>query len=281
VIVDAHHHLWTADYAWLADDALTRIRRTYTVADLRPHLRSAGVDRTVLVEGGRCEAAETTGFLALAADTPQIAGVVGWAALTDVDLAATIAVHRAGYGGHLLVGIRDQVQGQADDYLDRPDVRAGLATVAAAGLVNELVVRVPQLAAVARAAEALPGSLFVLDHLGKPEVAAGREGLARWRAAVAPVAMRTNVVAKLSGLVTEADVDGWTVEHLRPFVDTAVELFGTGRLMFGSDWPVCELAASYEEVKDAVVTILGGTPGDVFGETAVSTYQLETQLETR
>jgi L-fuconolactonase len=275
VIVDAHQHFWTADYAWLADESLTRIRRDYTLVDLRPHLEAAGVDRTILVEAGRTEAAETTEFLELAADAPEIAGVVGWASLTDTDLAGTIATHRAGIGGHLLVGIRDQVQGQADDFLDRPDVRAGLAAVAEAGLVNELVVRPSQLASVARAARDLPDSRFVLDHLGKPAVSAGADGLERWRTAVTPVAGCPNVVAKLSGLVAEADWDHWTVLDLRPFVDTAMELFGTDRMMFGSDWPVCEVAAAYEQVKDTFVTILGGIPQDVFGATAVSTYNLE------
>jgi L-fuconolactonase len=275
VIIDAHQHFWTADYDWLAADSLTPIRRDYTVDDLRPRLAAAGVDRTVLVEAGRQDSAETAAFLALASRTPWIAGVVGWASLTDPDLAGTIAAHRDRPGGQLLVGIRDQVQAREDDYLDQPLVRAGLATVARAGLVNELVVRVSQLASVARAVRAEPESRFVLDHLGKPEVAAGADGLARWRAEIAPVAACPNVVAKLSGLVAEADWTHWTVEDLRPFVDTAVELFGTGRLMFGSDWPVCELAASYEQVKDAMVAILGGTPTDVFADTAVSTYKLE------
>lgn len=275
MIIDSHQHLWTADYAWLADPALARIRRDYGVEDLRENLRAAGVDRTVLVEAGRGESAETTEFLVTAAATPEIAGVVGWASLTDPALADVIAGHRAGAGGHLLVGVRDQVQGHPDDFLDRPDVRAGLRAVAAAGLVNELVVRVGQLPAVARAAGALPDSRFVLDHLGKPRIVAGAEGLAEWRAAVAPVAACPNVVAKLSGLVAEADWVRWTVEDLRPFVETAVRLFGPDRLMFGSDWPVCEVAASYPQVRKAIEAILGGTPDDIFQTTAISTYQLE------
>jgi L-fuconolactonase len=275
VIVDAHQHLWTADYAWLADPSLARIRRDYTVEDLRGNLRGAGVDRTVLVEAAREEAAETTEFLALAADTPEIAGVVGWASLTDPALADTLAGHRAGSGGELLVGVRDQVQGRPADFLDRADVRAGLRVVAAAGLVNELVVRVEQLPSVARAVAALPESRFVLDHLGKPPIARGADGLREWRVAIEPVAAATNVVAKLSGLVAEADWAHWTVADLRPFVDTAVELFGPHRLMFGSDWPVCELAASYAEVKDALVEILGGADPDIFAGTAVRTYGLE------
>ncbi|MFI6760054.1 amidohydrolase family protein [Micromonospora sp. NPDC050417] len=276
MIVDSHQHLWTADYAWLADPALTRIRRDYGIDDLRRNLREAGVDRTVLVEAARGEAAETTEFLATAAGTEEIAGVVGWAPLTDPALADTLAGHRTGTGGHLLVGIRDQVQGQPDDnYLDRPEVRAGLRTIAAAGLVNELVVRVEQLPAVARAAAALPEGRFVLDHLGKPRIVAGVAGLEQWRTLVAPVAARPNVVAKLSGLVTEADPGGWTVEDLRPFVTSAVELFGPDRLMFGSDWPVCELAATYRQVRDALEQILGGVPEAIFATTAISTYKLE------
>jgi L-fuconolactonase len=275
MIIDAHHHLWTADYAWLADPSLASIRRDYTVADLRTNLRASGVDRTVLVEAGRGDDAETTEFLALAGTTPEIAGVTGWSSLTDPKLGDTIAAHRAGPGGHLLVGIRDQTQGYPDDHLDRADVRAGLAAVAAAGLVNELVVRAPQLPSVARAAAALPESTFVLDHLGKPRVAAGAAGLREWRELIAPVAARPNVVAKVSGLVAEADWATWTVADLRPFVLAAVELFGTDRLMFGSDWPVCEVAATYAQVKDAVVDILGGTPADVFAGTAIRTYRLD------
>lgn len=273
MIVDAHHHLWTADYAWLADPSLAKIRRDYTVDDLRANLRAAGVDRTVLVEAGREEAAETTEFLAVAAATPEIAGVVGWAALPDPRLAEVIAGHRAGTGGHLLVGIRDQIQGRPDDFLDRPDVRAGLRAVASAGLVNEVVVRAAQLPSVVRAAAALPESTFVLDHLGKPAIAAG--GLEAWRPVIAEVAARPNVVAKLSGLVAEADWAHWTIGDLRPYVAAAVELFGPDRLMFGSDWPVCEVAASYVQVKDALTDILGGADPEIFAGTAVRTYGLD------
>jgi L-fuconolactonase len=274
VIVDAHVHVWTGDYAWLADPALHRIRRDYTVDDLGAVLAGAGVGRAVLVEAGREDDAETTEFLALADGVPEIAAVVGWASLTDPTLAATIARHRAGPGGALLRGVRDQVQGRPDDWLDRPDARAGLAAVADAGLVNELVVRAPQLPSVARAAAALPESVFVLDHLGKPAVRDGGRGLRAWRDLVAPVAARPNVVAKLSGLVAEADWDAWTPADLRPFVDAAVELFGPDRLMYGSDWPVLEVAATYRGVLDAVVDALGGTPDAVFRGTAARTYRL-------
>ncbi|MCY1137025.1 amidohydrolase family protein [Actinoplanes sp. Pm04-4] len=268
MIIDAHHHLWTADYSWLREPSLARIRRDYTVDDLRAALRGTGVDRTVLVEAGRGDLAETREFLRIAERTPEIAGVVGWASLTDPDLAATLAELRS----PLLVGVRDQVQAYADDHLDRLDVRAGLATVAAAGLVNELVVRPSQLPSVARAAAALPAATFVLDHLGKPPIAAG--GFHEWRELITPVAAQPNLVAKLSGLVTEADWTRWTAEDLRPYVETALDLFGPHRLMFGSDWPVLEVAATYAEVMAAITALLGGTPSDVFSTTAINTYGL-------
>jgi L-fucono-1,5-lactonase len=272
MIIDAHHHVWTADYAWLADASLAAIRRDYTVEDLRPHLRAAGIEATILVEAGRCEPGETAHFLALAAATPEIAAVVGWAALTDPALPERLAEHRDGAGGRYLAGVRDQIQAYPVDFLDRAEVRAGLRAVAAAGLVNEVVVRADQLPSVVRAADALPDSVLVLDHLGKPPIAAGTGALPGWRRSIAALARRPQVLAKLSGLVTEADWALWTVAELRPWVETALELFGPERLMFGSDWPVCEVAAGYGEVVEALTTILGGRPAEIFGGTAARTY---------
>lgn len=175
----------------------------------------------------------------------------------------------------MLVGMREHLRQQADDFLDRSDVRAGLRAVAANGLVNELAVRTEQLPSVARAAAALPDVVFVLDHLGSPWVADGDEGLAEWLSLIGPVAACENVVAKLSGLVTLAHWDRWVLDDLRPYVDASLDLFGTARLMYGSDWPVCELAAPYERVLNALVSLLGGLPVNVFSTTAISTYQLE------
>jgi L-fuconolactonase len=136
-----------------------------------------------------------------------------------------------------------------------------------------VVVRPSQLPSLARAAAEMPDSTFVLDHLGKPPVASG--DWKAWRDLVGPVAARPNVVAKLSGLVAEADWENWTAADLRPFVEIAVELFGTSRLMYGSDWPVLEVAATYRQVKDVLAELLGGLRPDVFGGTAIRTYHLE------
>jgi L-fuconolactonase len=287
VIVDAHHHLWRIEdgYGWLDDPDLAPIRRTFTPDDLRREVAAAGVDRTVLVEGGRCDPAEAAILLRYARDTEPIAGVVAWADPTDPGLVDTLAGYRELPGGARLVGIRPQVQGEPDPgYLDRPEVRAGLRTVAAAGLAFDLVIRADQLPGAARAAEAVPELRFVLDHLGKPRISAGAAGHADWADPLGTLAARPNVTAKLSGLVTEADWTRWTVADLRPFVATAVERFGPERLMFGSDWPVCLLAAGYGTVRDALVEALpplsAGERADVLGGTAVRTYRLARSTAT-
>jgi L-fuconolactonase len=278
-VIDAHHHVWTADYPWLADrPEFAPIRRDYGVADLRANLKEAGVDRTVLVEAAWGHPSETVEFLHLAGAVDEIAGVVGHVDLLDPALANTLARYTNHPRARFLVGVRDQVQGRPDpDFLARPEVIAALTAVAAAVPTFDLVVRLDQLPAAATAAAAVPGLTFVLDHLGKPQVRDGAEGLRQWWSAVAPLAKRPNVTAKLSGLVTEADWQRWTPDDLRPFVQAALELFGPDRLMFGSDWPVCELAATYTHVKDAVAEVLGGVDPDVFGGTAARTYQLGDQ----
>ncbi|MGI5215546.1 amidohydrolase family protein [Plantactinospora sp. CA-290183] len=281
MIVDAHHHLWRISdgYRWLDQPELAPIRRTFTPQELRREVTGAGVDRTVLVEGGRCDQAEAEILLRYARDTDVIAGVVAWADPTDPGLADTLAGYRELPGGELLVGIRSQVQGEPDpDYLDRPEVRAGLRTVAAAGLAFDLVIRADQLPSAARVAEAVPELRFVLDHLGKPRIRAGAAGHAEWAGPLGALAARPNVTAKLSGLVTEADWRRWTVTDLRPYVGTAVERFGPERLMFGSDWPVCLLAARYPQVRDALVRSLPPLSAQerdqVFARTAVEAYRL-------
>jgi L-fuconolactonase len=280
MIVDAHHHLWRPEhgYTWLDDPNLAGIRRPFTPDDLVAELAAAGVDRSVLVEGGRCHVDEAVEFLGYAADTAPIAGVVAWADVADPDVAATIQHFRRARGGDFLVGVRSQVQGEADpNYLDRSDVRRGLAAVAAADLAFDLVVRVDQVPSAARAAAALPELRLVLDHLGKPRIDQGATGLRAWHGAFADLAGNSNVTCKLSGMVTEAGPH-WTVEQLRPFVEVAVAEFGPERLMFGSDWPVCLLTAGYRDVRAALEEALPALPPEahmeVFGGTAARTYRL-------
>jgi L-fuconolactonase len=208
----------------------------------------------------------------------EIAGVVGFIDLLDPHLPSTLARYANHPRARFLVGLRDQVQGRPEPgFLARPEVIAALKTLAGTVPTFDLIVRVDQLPAAAEAAAAVPELQFVLDHLGKPQVRDGDAGLKAWREAVTPLAKRPNVTAKLSGLVTEADWERWTPDDLRPFVQAALELFGPDRLMFGSDWPVCELAATYTRVKDALTEVLGRYDTEIFGGTAARTYQLGEQ----
>ncbi|NGO09420.1 amidohydrolase family protein [Streptomyces sp. HC44] len=279
MIVDAHHHVWdlsVRDQDWITGPELQPLRRNFTVTDLRPKTRAADVGRTVLVQTITVPE-ETPEFLALAAESDLIGGVVGWTDLTRPDVTDELARLAELPGGAHLRGIRHQVQGEPDpEWLLRPDVHRGLTAVAEAGLVYDLVVLPHQLSACVKAAADQSGLTFVLDHLGKPPIASGAQE--PWAGAVRALAGLPNTVCKLSGMVTEADHATWTVDDLRPYADTVLEAFGPSRLMFGSDWPVCTLAATYAQVLETAVELTAGLSGsereDVFAGTATRVYGL-------
>ncbi len=279
VIVDAHHHVWdlsVRDQDWITGDALAPIRRNFSVGDLAPEARAHGVRATVLVQTVTV-AAETPEFLAVADGSDLVAGVVGWTDLTRPDVAESLAALRALPGGRYLVGIRHQVQGEKDpQWLLRPDVRRGLAAVADAGLVYDLVVMEHQLPACIEAAAALPQLTFVLDHLAKPSIAQGT--LEPWASRIRAFAALPNTVCKLSGMVTEAAWDSWTVRDLDPYAATVLDAFGPARVMFGSDWPVCTLAAPYGTVvaaaRQLTAELSDAERAEVFAGTADRVYGL-------
>ncbi|MFE0403216.1 amidohydrolase family protein [Streptomyces nigra] len=275
-IVDAHHHVWdlsVRDQDWITGPELKPLRRDFGLDDLLPEARATGVGRTVVVQTVTVPE-ETPELLALAERHELVAGVVGWTDLTRPDVAAELARLRELPGGGYLKGIRHQVQAEPDPgWLLRPDVRRGLTALEEAGLVHDLVVLPHQLPACVEAAARHPGLTFVLDHLGKPPIASGaREP---WESAVRALAALPNTVCKLSGMVTEADHARWTVEDLRPYADTVLDAFGPARLMYGSDWPVCTLAASYGQVLDAARALTGPTDHtQIFERTTVRVYGL-------
>jgi L-fuconolactonase len=278
--VDAHHHLWDVarrDYPWMDGAWADPLRRAFTTQDLSPLAAAHQIDATVVVQAVG-DPVETVELLAVASSTPLIAGVVGWADLTAPDIGRRVAQLRRGPGGDRLVGIRHQVEDEPDPrWLVRPDVGRGLRAIGQAGLVYDLLIRPAQIPAAIGVVGELPEVRFVVDHLAKPDIAAGMwepwaSGLARLAAA------GPNVTAKISGLATEADRRTWSTEQLRPYVRHALACFGPDRLMFGSDWPVCLLAAGYDAVVGTAETLLADLdPGErrgVFGDTARRVYRL-------
>jgi L-fuconolactonase len=268
--VDAHHHLWDPTrrtYDWMA--GLDPIRKTYTEADLRAVTPASA---TVLVQTVP-SVEETEEFLAIAESSSLVAGVVGWVDLTAPDVADRLAA----LDGRHLVGIRHQAQDEPDpEWLVRPEVVRGVHAVAAAGLTYDLLVKPAQHEAAIALADAAPGVRLVLDHAGKPAIADG--DYEPWARFLTAIAARPNVFCKLSGLVTEADWTTWTVEELRPYTDHVLASFGPERVMFGSDWPVCELAATYEQVYSAAETLTAelstSEREEVFAGTATRAYPL-------
>jgi L-fuconolactonase len=274
--VDAHHHVWDVsrhDYPWMDGPWADPIRRTFTVDDLAAVALPHGVRQTVVVQA-LADLAETRELLAQAASSPLVAGVVGWVDLTAPEVAATLAGLRAAPGGDRLVGIRAMVQDEPDpDWLRRADVGRGLRALADAGLVYDLLVRPAQLPAAVAVLNDHTDLAVVLDHAGKPEIAAGR--VQPWASLVAELAALPHVSCKVSGLVTEADHRSWTVGQIAPYVDRVATLFGPQRLLFGSDWPVCLLAADYGRVVELAERTLAGLPADdVFGGNARRIYRL-------
>ncbi len=275
--IDAHQHFWQLDlpfnHAWLDAPDLAPIRRDFLPEDLEPRIRSVGVDRTIFVQTQH-DVDENRWVLGLAGHHPSLAGVVGW-----VDLASEACERQLlEFKDHpKFVGVRHVTQDEPDDdFIVRDDILRGLKVLERHGVPFDLLFFVKHLRHVPALARHLPDLPMVIDHLAKPRIKEHRtdDWLPHFRAAAA----FPNVSCKLSGMITEADRRSWTVDDLKPYVQAALELFGPGRLMFGSDWPVCELAGSYERVYHALVEALGPLSEPerdaIFGGTAARFYRL-------
>lgn len=276
--LDSHVHVWDwqlETYDWMTDE-MAAIRRPFTIDDLRPHLHDHSVTGAVLVQ--TCPSLdETRQFLALADEHPEIVGVVGWVDLTDRGVDDVVRELREGPGGRWLVGVRHQVHDEADpNWLDRDDVRRGIAALGRHGLVYDVLVRTRELPAAVRLVEDLTDQRFVIDHIAKPPIASGERG--PWATRMRQFAGAPHVACKFSGMVTEADWTSWTVSDLKPYADVVLEVFGPGRVLFGSDWPVCTVAASYPQVVRAADELLADLDDHardrVSYRTAVETYGL-------
>lgn len=248
--LDAHHHFWRYDptqHVWMTD-AMAALRRDYLPEDLAPLLQQTGFEGTIAVQA-RQMVEETEWLLALADRHAFIRGVVGWVDLRSPDVEAQIARLGANPG---LVGVRHVVHDEPDeDFMLRPDFRRGIACLGPAGLTYDLLLRPPHFKAAIRLVDEFKDQPFVLDHIGKPQV--GDVARSLWREDILRLAERPNVSCKLSGLVTEADWNAWRPEDFRPALDVVLEAFGVDRLMIGSDWPVCTLAADYATTMGVVM----------------------------
>lgn len=250
--IDSHQHFWRisrGDYSWMSPD-LELLYRDFGPEDLQPLLASHGIDRTILVQAAQT-VAETEFMLQLAMSAPFVAGVVGWVDFTDpgaVEIIAQMA------DSPLIVGLRPMVQDIADDdWLVRPDLMPAFRTLIEQQLVFDALILPRHLPRLLVVADRHPELSIVIDHGAKPFI---REGvLDPWRADMAAAAARPNIVCKLSGLVTEARAD-WTVSDLRPYVDHLLEVFGPQRLLWGSDWPVVNLAGGYDRWREVALDLL-------------------------
>jgi L-fuconolactonase len=272
--IDAHQHFWRydpAEYGWI-DDSMAALRRDFLPADLKPLMEAAGFDACVAVQA-RQTLEETNWLLELAIENPFIAGVVGWVDLqsgtVERDLDA-LALRNT------LVGIRHIAQAEPDDFLLRPAFQRGIGLLERFHLAYDILVYPRQLKAAVQLVSRFPSQRFVLDHLAKPDIR--RQSIGEWREDLRRLAAFPNVCCKLSGMVTEADWRAWKPAQIRPYIDVAAECFGATRLMIGSDWPVCTVAATYERTMGVVTDVIAAWSPDeraaVLGGTATRFWSL-------
>lgn len=274
--LDAHHHFWVyrdSDYGWIGK-GMEAIRRDFTPSDLKPLLRRNGFDGSVLVQV-RQSLEETESFLRLADENDFIRGVVGW-----VDLrSARVRFDLERFSEHpRFVGVRHVVQDEPDDrFLLRDDFLRGVALLKDFGLTYDILVFHRQLPAVLEFVPRFPEYRLVLDHIGKPAIARGE--LEPWASAIRKLGRFENLYCKLSGMVTEADWKRWKRGDFLQYLDVVLEAFGPGRLLIGSDWPVCLLAASYDEVLEIVTGFIEPLSSSekeaILGRNAAALYGLE------
>jgi L-fuconolactonase len=277
-VIDSHQHFWQVgrfDYPWMTPEVEV-LCQDYLPPALEPILKRCGVEKTVLVQASN-SLEETRWLLSLAGQYPFIAGVVGWVDLTNESVGRQLDefVSHAKFKG-----VRHLVESEpADDWLIQPSVIEGMRALAAYGISYDLLVHTRHLKYAKKLAESCPELRLVIDHMAKPPIA--RNELAEWAREIKELAAYTNVWCKLSGLVTEANRADWSVEDLKPFTGTALNYFGPQRMMFGSDWPVCRLAASYDRVLEAFQSLLAELNDEdrerIFSKNATEFYRIRQQ----
>lgn len=275
--IDAHHHFWKYDpveYDWI-DDRMAAIRKDFGPAELHVAAREAGIDGVVSVQA-RQSVEETRWLLELAGGDDLIRGVVGWVPLASPRVAEALEGFAA---NRKLRGVRHVLQGEADDFFSRDDFNRGIRELKPHGLAYDILVVERQLPLAIELVDRHPQQLFVLDHIAKPRIRA--QEMSPWRESIRSLARREHVYCKLSGMVTEADYEHWTVEQLRPYVEVVLEAFGPLRVMAGSDWPVCLVACGYARWWDVVQGFIAAlSPAEqhaILGDVAAQAYRIGDQ----
>jgi len=274
--IDGHQHFWRVergDYHWM-DANVPVLCRDYLPDDLRPLLMKHAIDSTILVQAAQT-VAETDFLLELAAENEFIAGVVGWLDMDSEDFPSQFARYRK---NPKFIGLRPMLQDLEDDgWILRPKVLKSLQLIADADFPFEFLTYTRHLPYVLNALEKVRPMRAVIDHVSKPEIRSQK--LEPWKTYITQLAQHRNLCCKLSGMITEADHENWSAESLRPYISHVVDCFGWDRVIFGSDWPVCLLGGSYDQVVQVLTDALGTHMGEMeerklFGENAARFYKL-------
>lgn len=274
--VDSHQHFWRyteQEYDWIGEEEQV-IRRDFLPADLAPILKSADIDKCVAVQARQTEE-ETQWLLSLAEGNDLIAGVVGWIDIKASNLSDQIAAYA---NRNKLKGFRHVLQGEADpEFMLAPTFVRGLQTLAEHNLTYDLLIFAKQLPQSIELVKQLPNLSIVVDHIAKPDIV-NHSDFDAWKAGMEKLASFENVMCKVSGLVTEADVNNWQIDDFKQYLDVVFKAFGPNRIMFGSDWPVCLLGGDYLEIKNIVDRYVNQYyaeyTDEIYGGNAAKFYQL-------
>lgn len=275
MIIDTHHHFWNynpVEFDWI-DDEMAAIRKNFLPEDLASTIQNSGVDGVVTVQARQC-LEETEWLLQLASVNEFIKGVVGWLPLADKNIQPILDNY---HGNRWLKGVRHVVQGEPDpEFILGEAFNQGVSQLKDYGLVYDILILEHQLANTICFVDRHPNQQFVLDHIAKPKIKTNE--IQPWQKLLKELAERENVSCKISGMVTEADYQHWTEAQLQPYFDAVLDAFGPARLLFGSDWPVCQVATNYSTwlqlVKKQVSTLSSEEQNQIFYHNALKAYQL-------
>lgn len=273
--IDAHQHFWKYNEvrdSWITDD-MSVIQKNFLPEDLKPILHANGIDGSIIVQSDQSKE-ENIFQLANALQHDFIKGVVGWVDFQAHDLTDHLEYYKE---FKKLKGFRHVLQGeQQRDFMLRPNFKRGIGKLKTFGYTYDILIFPDQLKYTIDFVKAFPDQPFVLDHLAKPEIKEGK--IEVWKKDIETLASFDNVFCKVSGMVTEANWKTWVKEDFKPYLDVVVESFGSTRLMYGSDWPVCLVAGSYEQifdlVKDYFSTFSPAEQDLIFGKNASRFYNL-------